>query len=143
MFYPTIPPNIIKEVVKNVDEDEKGIISYKDLNNFLNKSCFKEENKFSENLILKHCASILDTKNTPTEKFLKKSLGLSKKKRSDNGDELLVQEEEHNKYFSNVLGLSYTECKKLSMFLSITKNDKSYPLSRLTKLINFYRIEKN
>lgn len=143
MFYPTIPPNIIKEVVKNVDEDEKGIISYKDLNNFLNKSCIKEENKFSENLILKHCASILDTKNTPTEKFLKKSLGLSKKKRSDNGDELLVQEEEHNKYFSNVLGLSYTECKKLSMFLSITKNDKSYPLSRLTKLINFYRIEKN
>ena len=143
IFYPTIPMNIIKEIVKNIDEDSKGIISYKDLNNYLNKSCVKEENKFSENLILKHCASILDNKNTSTEKFLKKSFGLGKNKKSVRGDELLVDEEEHNKYFSDVLGLSYTECKKLSMFLSVTNNSKSYALSRLTKLINFYRINKN
>ena len=141
MFYPTIPINIIKEVVKNIDEDSTGIISYKDLNNFLNKSCNKEENKFSENLILKHCASILDGKNTSTEKFLKKSLGLKNKK--SNGEELFVQEDEHNKYFSDVLGLSYTECKKLSMFLSVSSINKSYALSRLVRLINFYRIEKN
>ena len=143
IFYPTIPMNIIKEIVKNIDEDSKGIISYKDLNNYLNKSCVKEENKFSENLILKHCASLLDNKNTSTEKFLKKSFGLGKNKKSVRGDELLVDEEEHNKYFSDVLGLSYTECKKLSMFLSVTNNSKSYALSRLTKLINFYRVIKN
>ena len=141
MFYPTIPMNIIKEIVKNIDEDSKGIISYKDLNNYLNQSCVKEENKFSENLILKHCASILDNKNTSTEKFLKKSLGLSKMKKSVNDEELLVPEEEHNKYFSEVLGLSYSESKKLSMFLSVT-NNKNYPLSRVTQLINFYRINK-
>ena len=144
MFYPTIPTNIIKEVVKNIDEDSKGIISYKDLNNYLNKSCVKEENKFSENLIFKQCASILDTKKTSTEKYLKKSFGISKnRKNNNNDDELLVQEDEHNKYFSDVLGLSYTECKKLSMFLSVTKNNKAYALSRLAKFINFYRIEKN
>jgi hypothetical protein len=80
-FYPTIPINIIKEVVKNIDEDTKGIVSFKDLNNFLSKSCTKEENKFSENLILKHCASIIDNKGINTEKFLKKSFGLIKKKR--------------------------------------------------------------
>ena len=141
IFYPTIPINIIKEVVKNIDEDSTGIISYKGLNNFLNKSCNKEENKFSENLILKHCASILDGKNIFTEKYLRKSLGLKNKK--SNGEELLVQEEEHNKYFSDVLGMSYTECKKLSMFLSISSNNKNYTLTRLTRLINFYRIEKN
>ena len=62
-------------------------------------------------------------------------------KKSVNGDELLVPEEEHNKYFSEVLGLSYSESKKLSMFLSVI-NNKNYPLSRLTKLINFYRINK-
>ena len=143
IFYPTIPLNIIKEIVKNIDEDSKGIISYKDLNNYLNKTCIKEENKFSENLIFKHCASILDSKNVSTEKFLKKSFGIGKNKKSINNEELLVQEDEHNKYFSDVLGLSYTECKKLSMFLSVNKNNKSYALSRLTKLINFYRIEKN
>jgi hypothetical protein len=143
MFYPTIPENIIKEVIKNIDEDSKGIISYKDLNNYLNKSCVKEENKFSENLIFKHCATILDNKNTSTEKFLKKSLGISKnRKNNNNDDELLVQEDEHNKYFSEVLGLSYTDSKKLAMFLSVNKNNKSYALSRLAKLINFYRIEK-
>ena len=143
MFYPTIPLNIIKEVVKNIDEDSKGIISYKDLNNYLNKSCTKENNKFSENLILKHCASILDGKNASTEKFLKKSLGLIKNKKKGKEEELMVQEEEHNKYFSDVLGLSHTECKKLSMFLSVEKDNKSYSLSRLARLINFYRIEKN
>ena len=140
-FYPTIPINIIKEVVKNIDEDTKGIVSFKDLNNFLGKSCTKEENKFSENLILKHCASIIDNKGLNTEKFLKKSLGLSKKKKI-NG-EIMVDEEEHDAYFSKSLGLNYTECKKLAMFLSVTKNKKSYPLSRLVKLINFYRIQKN
>ena len=140
-FYPNIPINIIKEVVKNIDEDTKGIASYKDLNNFLGKSCTKEENKFSENLILKHCASIIDNKGINTEKFLKKSLGLSKKKKI-NG-EIMVEEEEHDAYFSKRLGLNYTECKKLAMFLSVTKNKKSYPLSRLVKLINFYRIQKN
>ena len=143
IFYPTIPLNIIKEIVKNIDEDSKGIISYKDLNNYLNKTCIKDDNKFSENLIFKHCASILDRKNVPTEKFLKKSFGIGKNKKSTNSDELLVQEGEHNKYFSDVLGLSNTECKKLSMFLSVNKNNKSYALSRLSKLINFYRIEKN
>ena len=143
IFYPTIPMNIIKEVVKNIDEDSTGIISYKNLKNFLNKSCSKEENKFSENLILKHCANIIDGNNTSTEKFLKKSLGLGKNKKSINEEELFVQENEHNKYFSEVLGLSYTECKKLSMFLSVSGNNKSYALSRLAKLINFYRIEKN
>ena len=141
IFYPTIPINIIKEVVKNIDEDTKGIVSFKDLNNFLGKSCTKEENKFSENLILKHCASIIDNKGINTEKFLKKSLGLSKKKKI-NG-EIMVDEEEHDAYFSKSLGLNYTECKKLAMFLSVTKNKKSYPLSRLVKLINFYRIQKN
>jgi len=141
IFYPTIPINIIKEVVKNIDEDTKGIVSFKDLNNFLSKSCTKEENKFSENLILKHCASIIDSKGINTEKFLKKSFGLSKKK--NNNGEIMVEEEEHNTYFSKSLGLNYTECKKLAMFLSVTKNKKSYPLSRLTKLINFYRIQKN
>ena len=140
-FYPTIPINIIKEVVKNIDEDTKGIVSFKDLNNFLGKSCTKEENKFSENLILKHCASIIDNKGINTEKFLKKSLGLSKKKKI-NG-EIMVDEEDHDAYFSKSLGLNYTECKKLAMFLSVTKNKKSYPLSRLVKLINFYRIQKN
>ena len=134
---------MINEIVKNIDEDSKGIISYKDLNNYLNKTCIKDENKFSENLIFKHCASILDNKNVSTEKFLKKSFGIGKNKKSINNEELLVQEDEHNKYFSEVLGLSYTECKKLSMFLSVNKNNKSYALSRLTKLINFYRIEKN
>ena len=143
IFYPNIPLNIIKEIVKNIDEDSKGIISYKDLNNYLNKTCIKDDNKFSENLIFKHCASILDRKNVPTEKFLKKSFGIGKNKKSTNSDELLVQEGEHNKYFSDVLGLSNTECKKLSMFLSVNKNNKSYALSRLSKLINFYRIEKN
>ena len=141
IFYPTIPINIIKEVVKNIDEDTKGIVSFKDLNNFLGKSCTKEENKFSENLILKHCASIIDNKGINTEKFLKKSLGLSKKKKI-NG-EIMVDEEDHDAYFSKSLGLNYTECKKLAMFLSVTKNKKSYPLSRLVKLINFYRIQKN
>ena len=141
IFYPTIPINIIKEVVKNIDEDTKGIVSFKDLNNFLGKSCTKEENKFSENLILKHCASIIDNKGLNTEKFLKKSLGLSKKKKI-NG-EIMVDEEDHDAYFSKSLGLNYTECKKLAMFLSVTKNKKSYPLSRLVKLINFYRIQKN
>jgi hypothetical protein len=141
IFYPTIPINIIKEVVKNIDEDTKGIVSFKDLNNFLSKSCTKEENKFSENLILKHCASIIDNKGINTEKFLKKSFGLSKKKKT-NG-EIMVEEEEHDAYFSKSLGLNYTECKKLAMFLSVTKNKKSYPLSRLVKLINFYRIQKN
>ena len=141
IFYPTISINIIKEVVKNIDEDTKGIVSFKDLNNFLGKSCTKEENKFSENLILKHCASIIDNKGINTEKFLKKSLGLSKKKKI-NG-EIMVDEEEHDAYFSKSLGLNYTECKKLAMFLSVTKNKKSYPLSRLVKLINFYRIQKN
>ena len=140
-FYPNIPINIIKEVVKNIDEDTKGIVSFKDLNNFLGKSCTKEENKFSENLILKHCASIIDNKGINTEKFLKKSLGLSKKKKI-NG-EIMVDEEDHDAYFSKSLGLNYTECKKLAMFLSVTKNKKSYPLSRLVKLINFYRIQKN
>ena len=140
-FYPNIPINIIKEVVKNIDEDTKEIASFKDLNNFLSKSCTKEENKFSENLILKHCASIIDNKGINTEKFLKKSLGLSKKKKI-NG-EIMVEEEEHDAYFSKRLGLNYTECKKLAMFLSVTKNKKSYPLSRLVKLINFYRIQKN
>ena len=140
-FYPTIPINIIKEVVKNIDEDTKGIVSFKDLNNFLGKSCTKEENKFSENLILKHCASIIDNKGINTEKFLKKSLGLNKKKKI-NG-EIMVDEEDHDAYFSKSLGLNYTECKKLAMFLSVTKNKKSYPLSRLVKLINFYRIQKN
>ena len=141
IFYPTISINIIKEVVKNIDEDTKGIVSFKDLNNFLGKSCTKEENKFSENLILKHCASIIDNKGINTEKFLKKSLGLSKKKKI-NG-EIMVDEEDHDAYFSKSLGLNYTECKKLAMFLSVTKNKKSYPLSRLVKLINFYRIQKN
>ena len=143
IFYPTIPMNIIKEVVKNIDENTTGIISYKNLNNFLNKSCTKDENKFSENLILKHCASILDGNNTPTEKYLKKSLGLGKNTKSINGEELFVQEDEHNKYFSEVMGLSFTECKKLSMFLSVSRNNKSYSLSRLARLINFYRIIKN
>ena len=143
IFYPTIPLNIIKEIVKNIDEDSKGIISYKDLNNYLNKTCIKDDNKFSENLIFKHCASILDSKNVPTENFLKKSFGIGKNKKSTNSDELLVQEDKHNKYFSDVLGLSNTECKKLSMFLSVNKNNKTYALSRLSKLINFYRIEKN
>ena len=141
IFYPTIPTNILKEVVKNIDEDTKGIVSFKDLNNFLSKSCTKEENKFSENLILKHCASIIDNKGISTEKFLKKSFSLSKKKNS-NG-ELIIEEEEHDAYFSKSLGLNYTECKKLAMFLSVTKKRKSYPLSRLAKLINFYKIQKN
>ena len=142
IFYPTIPLNIIKEVVKNIDENSSGIISYKNLNNFLSKSCTKEENKFSENLILKHCASLLDRKNTSTEKFLKKSLNLGKKTKLSNG-EFIIQEDEHNKYFSDVLGLSHTECKKLSMFLSVSRNNKNYSLSRLARLINFYRIDKN
>ena len=142
IFYPTIPLNIIKEIVKNIDEASTGIISYKNLNNFLKKSCTNEENKFSENLILKHCATILDGKNTSTEKFLKKSLGLKRKKNA-NGEDLFVQEDEHIKYFSDFLGLSYTECKKLSTFLSVSRNNKSYSLSRLARLINFYRVKKN
>ena len=143
IFYPTLPLNIIKEVVKNIDEDSKGIISFKDLNTFLNKACTKEENKFSEDLILKHFASILDEKNASTEKFLKKSLGLGKNKKRPKGEELMVQEEDHNKYFSDVLGLNHTECKKLAMFLSVSKDNKSYSLSRLARLINFYRVDKN
>ncbi len=81
IFYPTIPLNIIKEIVKNIDEDSKGIISYKDLNNYLNKTCIKDENKFSENLIFKHCTSILDSKNISTEKFFKNLLALVKIKK--------------------------------------------------------------
>ena len=91
----------------------------------MNKTCIKDENKFSENLIFKHCESILDIKNVSTEKFFKKSFGIDKNKKSTNNDELLAQEDEHNKYFSDVLGLSYTACKKLSMFLSVNKNNKS------------------
>ena len=60
----------------------------------------------------------------------------------ENNNELLVKENEHNKYFSEVLGLSYVDCRKLWAFLSITKNNKNYDLMRLTKLVNFYRIEK-
>ena len=76
MFYPNIPKNIIKLIVEDIDEESRGIISYKDLNNYLNKTCTKEENKFSENLILKHCASLLDSQNTSTEKYFKKNLGI-------------------------------------------------------------------
>ena len=57
--------------------------------------------------------------------------------------ELYVGEQEHKKYFADVLGLNYSECQKLQMFLSVVKNKKSYPLDRLCKFINFYRIEKN
>ena len=141
IFYPNIETNIIKLIVDDIDEESRGIISYKDLNNYLNKACTKEENKFSENLILKHCASILDSKNTSTEKYFKKNLGVKSSLKSNN-DELLVKENEHNKYFSEVLGLSYVDCRKLWAFLSITKNNKNYDLMRLTKLVNFYRIEK-
>ena len=143
IFYPTIPLNIIKEVVKNIDDNSSGIISYKKLNNFLSKSCTKEENKFSENLILKHCASLLDRKNTSTEKFLKMSLNLGKRRKLSNEEDFIIQEDEHNKYFSDVLGLSHTECKKLSMFLSVSRNNKNYSLSRLARLINFYRVDKD
>ena len=141
MFYPNIPSNIIKLIVEDIDEESRGIISYKDLNNYLNKTCTKEENKFSENLILKHCASILDSQNTSTEKYFKKNLGI-KNGQKKSIDELLVQENDHNKYFSEVLGLSYVDCRKLWSFLSVTKNNKNYDLMRLTKLVNFYRIEK-
>ena len=141
IFYPNVQNEIIKLIVEDIDEESRGIISYKDLNNYLNKACTKEENKFSENLILKHCASILDSKNTSTEKYFKKNLGVKSSLKSNN-DELLVKENEHNKYFSEVLGLSYVDCRKLWAFLSITKNNKNYDLMRLTKLVNFYRIEK-
>ena len=141
MFYPNIPSNIIKLILKDIDEESRGIISYKDLNNYLNKVCTREENKFSENLILKHCASILDSENISTEKYLKKNLGIKSNKIKN--EELLVQENEHNKYFSEVMGLSYVDCRKLWTFLSITKNNKNYNLMRLAKLVNFYRIEKN
>ena len=141
MFYPNIPSDIIKAIVRDIDEESRGIISYKDLNNYLNKTCTKEENKFSENLILKHCASILDSQNTSTEKYFKKNLGI-KTSLKKNNEGLLVQENEHNKYFSEVLGLSYVDCRKLWTFLSVTKNNKNYDLMRLTKLVNFYRIEK-
>ena len=141
MFYPNIPSDIIKLIVEDIDEESRGIISYKDLNNYLNKTCTKEENKFSENLILKHCASILDSQNTSTEKYFKKNLGI-KNSLKKSSDELLVQENDHNKYFSEVLGLSYVDCRKLWSFLSVTKNNKNYDLMRLTKLVNFYRIEK-
>ena len=141
IFYPNVQNEIIKLIVEDIDEESRGIISYKDLNNYLNKACTKEENKFSENLILKHCASILDSKNTSTEKYFKKNLGI-KSSLKENNNELLVKENEHNKYFSEVLGLSYVDCRKLWAFLSITKNNKNYDLMRLTKLVNFYRIEK-
>ena len=141
LFYPNIPLYIVKLIVKDIDEEKKGIISYKDLNNYLNKAMTKEENKFSENLILKYCASILDNQNIMTEKYLKKNLGI--KNNNKGNQELLVQENEHNKYFSEVCGLNYVDCRKLWTFLAVTKNNKNYDLMRLTKLINFYRIEKN
>ena len=132
---------LIKLIVEDIDEESRGIISYKDLNNYLNKAMTKEENKFSENLILKYCASILDNQNIMTEKYLKKNLGI--KNNNKGNQELLVQENEHNKYFSEVCGLNYVDCRKLWTFLAVTKNNKNYDLMRLTKLINFYRIEKN
>ena len=141
MFYPNIPSDIIKAIVQDIDEESKGIISFKDLNNYLNKTCTKEENKFSESLILKHCASILDSQNTSTEKYFKKNLGIKTSAKKKN-EEFTVQENNHNKYFSEVLGLSFVDCRKLWTFLSVTKNNKNYDLTRLTKLVNFYRTEK-
>ena len=141
MFYPNIPSDIIKAIVQDIDEESKGIISFKDLNNYLNKTCTKEENKFSESLILKHCASILDSQNTSTEKYFKKNLGIKTSVKKKN-EEFTVQENNHNKYFSEVLGLSFVDCRKLWTFLSVTKNNKNYDLTRLTKLVNFYRTEK-
>ena len=143
MFYPDISAYILKEIIICIDENSKGIVNFKNLNDFLKKSSSKEENRFSENLILKHCASILDRKKISTFKFLKKSFGFKNKDIKNGSGELYVGEQEHKKYFADVLGLNYSECQKLQMFLSVVKNKKSYPLDRLCKFINFYRIEKN
>ena len=142
MFYPNIPANIIKLIPKDIDEELRGIVSYKELNKYLNKVCTREENKFSENLIFKHCASILDSQNIQTEKYFKKNLGIKTSVKIKN-EELIVEENEHNKYFSEVLGLNYVDCRKLWTFLAINMNNKYYYLMRLIKLVNFFRIEKN
>ena len=142
MFYPNIPANIIKLIPKDIDEELRGIVSYKELNNYLNKVCTREENKFSENLIFKHCASILDSQNIQTEKYFKKNLGIKTSTKIKN-EELIVEENEHNKYFSEVLGLNYVDCRKLWTFLAVNMNNKYYYLMRLIKLVNFFRIEKN
>ena len=142
MFYPNIPANIIKLIPKDIDEEFRGILFFKDLNKYLNKVCTREENKFSENLIFKHCASILDNQNISTEKYFKKCLGI-KKSIKIKEEELIVEENEHNKYFSEVLELNYVDCRKLWTFLAINMNNNYYYLMRLVKLVNFFRIEKN
>jgi hypothetical protein len=142
MFYPNVPANIIKLIPKDIDEEFRGIVSFKDLNNYLNKVCTREENKFSENLIFKHCASILDSQNISTEKYFKKNLGI-KKSIKIKEEELIVEENEHNKYFSEVLELNYVDCRKLWTFLAINTSNNYYYLMRLVRLVNFFRIEKN
>ena len=142
MFYPNVPANIIKLIPKDIDEEFRGIVSFKDLNNYLNKVCTREENKFSENLIFKYCASILDSENISTEKYFKKNLGI-KKSIKIKEEELIVEENQHNKYFSEVVGLNFVDCRKLWTFLAINMNNNYYYLMRLVRLVDFFRIEKN
>ena len=141
IFYPKLPKIILKNVIKDLDHDEKGLITYKDLCDFIYENCSKENNRFSDDLILKHLASILDIKHVDTEPFLKNAI-YKRYNKSNKGKENIVNLDMHNNYFIVVLKFNTEQSESFFLFLSNIKNKNCYTLQHLVKLINSIRTEQ-
>ena len=141
IFYPKIEKVFLKSIAKEIDEDEKGIITYKDLSDFIYENSSKENNKFSEDLILKHIASFLDIKHVETEPFLKDII-YKRYSKSNRGNENIITLEMHNNYFISVLKYNTEQSENFFLYLSNIKNKNCYTLDHLVKLVNSIRTEQ-
>lgn len=133
IFYPKLHKTLIKELVKCIDEQSTGLISFYALTNFIFNYSIKEENMYSTDLMLKYVASLIDLKKMDTEKYLRNYI-ITNDKRNKH-----VSIDSHNRYFVSELLFDEKQTENLFIYLSNINQNGKYALSRLVCLINQIR----
>ena len=129
MFYPKIQRGIIALVIKKIDAMKKGVISYKNLSDFIFRFASKNENQYSVDLLLKHIAFIVDKKKINTEKYVS---NVFKNKK-------YIDDITHDEFFVDELSINSDQSRNLFLYLNNVKNKKAYTTTRLISLIDSIR----
>ena len=122
-----IQKNDLMNIIFFIDSKKKGIVSYDQIQQFLNKYC----KIFSELIELQIISCNISKYNfSNAEKYFNNN-----KIKNVINDEKSVKEEEHNLILNN---LCSNDINKKNLFIYLANNENSYDLIKLIDLLNYY-----